>query len=239
MYEANGFTGTPDIKFETGIGGEEGTDGARGTETGTIYFDIEKIKDAMSDEKTGGTGVLIGLIAHESSHSEKYGETTGNLLIEEGFADSKEELARDKFKETDKTLSEEEKEKALAKIKDEVKDERAISDSLTISSEDEPVENALVWDDGAILIGTGIALTHKYLYETSPEYKELINTGILKFEKGRVYLRGKLIEGFEWTIENISNLISSASTTNSKESVKEEEKDKKEETKGNTNKDKE
>ena len=159
MYEANGFTGTPDIKFETGIGGEEGTDGARGTETGTIYLDIEKIKAAMTDKDTGGTGVLIGLIAHESSHSEKYGETTGNLLIEEGFADSKEELAKDKFKETDKTLSEEEKKEALAKIKDEVKDERAISDSLTISSKDEPVENnpALV-----LAAPTVIALTEKY-----------------------------------------------------------------------------
>ncbi len=107
----------------------------------------------------GNTEILDRfLIAHESSHSEKYGETTGNLLIEEGFADSKEDLARDKFKETDKTLSEAEKKEALAKIKDEVKDERAISDSLTISSEDELVEGKGTlkqWGEAGLQLGGG------------------------------------------------------------------------------------
>ncbi|MBN1468667.1 MAG: hypothetical protein JW924_08085, partial [Fusobacteriaceae bacterium] len=139
MYLANGFSEPPNIKFEKEVSGK--TDGARGTETGTIYLDIEKIKASMDDKDNGGTSVLIGLIAHESSHSEKYGETSGNLLIEEGFANSKEELARDKFKETDKTLSEKEKKEALAEIKKDVATERAISDSLTVNSKDEPVEN--------------------------------------------------------------------------------------------------
>ena len=143
MYLANGFSDPPNIKFEKEVSGK--TDGARGTETGTIYLDIEKIKASMNDEDNGGTSALIGLIAHESSHSEKYGENSGNLLIEEGFANSKEELARDRFKETDKTFSEDdegkEKKEALAEIKKDVATERAISDSLTVNSKDEPVEN--------------------------------------------------------------------------------------------------
>ena len=65
MYTANGFKNNPDIKFEEVING--GGVAARGTETGTLYINLELISQMSPSE-------IIALLVRETTHGVKYGE---------------------------------------------------------------------------------------------------------------------------------------------------------------------
>ena len=132
MYTANGFKNNPDIKFEEVING--GGAAARGTETGTLYINLELISQMSPSE-------IIALLVHETTHGVKYGESSGDLLAEEKDAGSKEKRAEKEYKDNKKGISEDERKEYLTKLEKDYGDQRKEYDKLGVSSFDEPVEN--------------------------------------------------------------------------------------------------
>ena len=215
MYLANGFSNYPIIKVED----LENAIATRGTNTGIIFVDIKKLSSLSSKE-------ILGTLIHETTHGLKYGEVAEDYTVEEKTARTKEGRAEKEYKDKDvkdiEGLSEEEKKEYLAskkeyieKISEDTRLEREYAESLENKSTDEPVENAVVaaplvanpWGLGLITVGAA----HFYAYNNIPTYKYYVDKGILKFDEGRLYLRGKLIEGFDWTIESINKLLTNGS----------------------------
>ena len=115
MYTANGFKNNPDIKFEEVING--GGAAARGTETGTLYINLDLISQMSPSE-------IIALLVHETTHGVKYGESSGDLLAEEKDAGSKEKRAEKEYKDNKKGISEDERKEYLTKLEKDYGDQR-------------------------------------------------------------------------------------------------------------------
>ena len=141
MYLANGFSNYPIIKAEN----LENAIATRGTETGIIFVNVEKLVSLSSKE-------ILGTLIHETTHGLKYGEATEDYTVEEKTARTKEGRAEKEYKDKDvkdiKGLSEEEKKEYLSskkeyieRISEDTRLEREYAESLQNKSTDEPVEN--------------------------------------------------------------------------------------------------
>ncbi len=199
MYKANGFDKGPNIIVT------DTKDTQRGLDKGTIYINLEQLSSFSA-------GDLVNVIAHESSHSEVLGESEETFAIEKGSR------AKDKFdspKDTEKvdldgyldTLEGEyTKEKIrLAEVKEKLPEEEG--EEFTSKLKD-----ALATKDPRIILGAVAVATivevHSYAYNNNPTYKNLVDEGIIKIEEGRLYLRGKLVEGLKLTKEMILGFMS-------------------------------